>query len=488
MMHLVLYVYPGLEDSSEESLRSLRLYCLFNKYKIVREYANGASLATVLKMTYNCAQGLIVPSLSHITQDRDFVMALQELKRREKHVICFADGIDTTLPGVVGAAFWKALEGMAQVARSAQAPPVATGNRTTKEGRAILKHAYKERKLAQLAKEEAFRAALELSEKVTNRENVTLAEAWADYRRIRKLKPATIFQYDRCLNYMADWMDLPIRIISADQVEERFKQITEKNGPTVANCCFRNLRAVINFARQKYEVDGEPIVKRNVVSRLSGIKAWNKEKPRTRILEPGSMKVWFQALRRTQCQTTIDQMLFLLFTGVRAGEARKLLWKHVDFQKRQVTFLDTKNGTDFCTPVSATVISMLARRHSANNQRGWKYVFSQNWSDKPAYINQNVLFKLSFETGVRISPHDCRRTFATVCDSLRFEHNLIKRLLNHTILDVTNRYIIQDPERFRKEIELVGATLQHLLGISDTTPVIGEVPPTLAIADVTGVR
>ena len=53
-------------------------------------------------------------------------------------------------------------------------------------------------------------------------------------------------------------------------------------------------------------------------------------------------------------------------------------------------------------------------------------------------------------------PHDCRRTFSTQANKYNVDFYDIKRLMGHTISDVTQRiYIIKTPEDLRAEIEKI---------------------------------
>jgi integrase len=55
------------------------------------------------------------------------------------------------------------------------------------------------------------------------------------------------------------------------------------------------------------------------------------------------------------------------------------------------------------------------------------------------------------------SPHDCRRTFATIAEAVGLSTTIIKRLLNHvTDNDVTGGYIRTELDTLRDSINRIG--------------------------------
>jgi integrase len=57
------------------------------------------------------------------------------------------------------------------------------------------------------------------------------------------------------------------------------------------------------------------------------------------------------------------------------------------------------------------------------------------------------LSAITKKSGVRASPHDLRRTFASIAEGLDISGYSLKRLLNHTTGDVTQGYVILNMDR-----------------------------------------
>ncbi|MBT3505302.1 MAG: hypothetical protein HN475_05960 [Piscirickettsiaceae bacterium] len=64
-------------------------------------------------------------------------------------------------------------------------------------------------------------------------------------------------------------------------------------------------------------------------------------------------------------------------------------------------------------------------------------------------------------SGVEFSPHDCRRTFATIAEAVNLPLTMIKRLMNHTTTnDVTGGYIVTEEETLRQAVNKVADYIQ----------------------------
>lgn len=115
-------------------------------------------------------------------------------------------------------------------------------------------------------------------------------------------------------------------------------------------------------------------------------------------------------------------ILFLLFTGARAGEALWLDWSNVDLDRRHVQFLHTKNGSSRGVPLHPTVVAALDR---IENKTGAVFRTPEGLPySKPKADNDNdksagSRIKTGFKASVRragitdLHPHDLRHTWAT---------------------------------------------------------------------------
>jgi integrase len=155
---------------------------------------------------------------------------------------------------------------------------------------------------------------------------------------------------------------------------------------------------------------------------------------------------------------------FLLYTGARCGEALWLDWRHVDLQRGQVQFLDTKNGSDRGVPLHPSLVAILAnlphregcvfrkqgllvRGHNSGelvHYLGEPYAALD--PDNPLDVSAGSRIKKGFKaacTRAGISnfhPHDCRHTWATWHYQENRDLNMLMHLGGWSSLSMVLRY------------------------------------------------
>ena len=325
----------------------------------------------------------------------------------------------------------------------------------------------------QIARKQAIKALNSISEGVNPNnkdkevliQNISLGQVFSDYIRSRgtNLKDNTKKGYISAFNnYLKDWEGKPIAEITRDMVEKKHRTIT-KQSPTRANTVMRQLRAYFNYAMGEYEdSDGNPIFIHNPVSRLSHIKAWNREKRKQTIIKTYDLKKWYDTVMElpqhqlnnkqpNTAEVCRDLFLFILFTGLRRREASTLMWDNIDFKDHSLTIEDTKNHEAHSLPLTPFLLEVLGRRKSDS-----PYIFQGTTPDKPLNDPKKQLDKVRKISGVYFNLHDLRRTFITIAESLDINSYALKQLLNHKDQrDVTGGYIITDMERLREPMNKI---------------------------------
>lgn len=291
---------------------------------------------------------------------------------------------------------------------------------------------------------------------------VTLAEVLDDFLAARKnLAERTVYDYKRLVNtYLEDWTGRAINTITKDMVEKRHKALGE-NSPSQANYVMRCLRALINFAIEKYEVGEEQIMTVNPVTRLSRAKAWYEVKRRKTYVNPDQLKPWFAAVLaepeqgRDYMKDPRDYLQLVMLTGMRRNEALKLKWADVNLASKHFTIRDPKNREDLTLPMSDYVAGIFERRSKAGKGRS-EYVFPGTGKSGHLEEPKKAIAKVVTDSGVPFTLHDLRRTFITVAESLDISAYAVKRLVNHKMAnDVTAGYIVTDVERLRKPMQQI---------------------------------
>lgn len=301
--------------------------------------------------------------------------------------------------------------------------------------------------------------------------SVTLQEALTDFLNARKsLKPRTIRDMNYAVTtYFSDWQTKPIAKITKEKIAKRHKDIgSGKGGKAQANQAMRYLRAIFNFAISKYaDSKGDSIIQSNPVSILSQTRAWYRIERRQTLIKPHELPALFAALEEFQesaniptAKNTIDYIQFLLFTGMRKNEAAHLEWEQVDFSDRSFTVTDTKNGHPLTLPLSDHLFKLLQER---SKEAESKYVFHGRDTEKPIGDAKRHWEKIKKISGLDFSPHDLRRTFITIADSLEISAYAIKKLVNHSSSgDVTAGYIVHDVDRLRRPMQQIADKILRL--------------------------
>lgn len=285
--------------------------------------------------------------------------------------------------------------------------------------------------------------------------SVTLRTAYKDYLQARRnLKPNTLHDYKRCIEEaLVDWLDKPLSSISKDMVEQRHRKLG-KNSPARANNTMRVLRALFNFAMERYEDrSGKPFIQVNPVNRLSKTRSWYEVKRRQTLLSPTQLKPWYDATMKLNQETTRDYLHFLLLTGLRRSEASYLTWDDVNFDERTFIIPETKNKEPHRLPMSDFLEALLQRRHL---QTDTTWVFPSPLTTGPLKEPRTALEAIEKHSGISFTLHDLRRTFITIAESLDIPAYALKRLLNHKYAnDVTAGYIILSTERLREPMQRI---------------------------------
>jgi integrase len=297
------------------------------------------------------------------------------------------------------------------------------------------------------------------------REKATLSDAFDAYKIARpNLKPSTLYSYEGFVNAaFKEWKDRPLIELSKDKVAAKHRRLTNESGPAYADGAMRVLRAIVNFANYHYEaLDGTPLLPENPVRRISQTRAWNRPKRRITYVKSEDLKSWFAAVlklkedpEKHEAVTVADWLLLMMLTGLRRGEAQQLRWSDVDLRGKTLTVRDTKNHEDHTLPLADYLLKLLESRKPQDDPEA-EYVFPSYGRHGYMTDPREPLKQVTSGSGVSFTPHDLRRTFITVAESLDIPAYALKRLLNHKMRnDVTAGYIITDVERLRKPMQQV---------------------------------
>lgn len=291
---------------------------------------------------------------------------------------------------------------------------------------------------------------------------LTLNEIKDGYLKDRiELKESSRADIEKHINKsFPDWKHRPAVEITRDKVAKRFTQLTDKS-PAQANQAFRILRALLNYARAAYQHDGKAVIIENPVSVLSETKRWNTIKPRAGRIPTNKIgAAWniLKSLREDPAQTIVgvtlaDSVAFLLLTGSRWGEMANLELDNANLEEKFWKILDPKNRNPVIFPLSDIAVKILKTR-----PRNSKYYFPSRVGEGHIVDARSVLDKISEVSGVRVSPHDLRRTFRAIAGECNIELWKTKLLMNHKLsgdVTITHYTETSDLRYLAPEINLI---------------------------------
>lgn len=273
----------------------------------------------------------------------------------------------------------------------------------------------------------------------------------------------------------------PLLEVTGEELHDEYRRLIARSkkgtqgGATQAGATLRWLRAAYKHATTKRRLGAtSPFLLLNDL-----VPGWYKTKKRTNIIasHETQLATWWAAVERLRTKdktfgedgenrdgrmrhagTIADYLQLSLLFGSRRCEILPLRWSEVDLENGLITFRGTKNGKDHIIPFGTYARDVLKRRlETRNNQeRKSEYVFPSSRRRRDGtYFHiqqpQNTLRWVINQSGVPFSPHDLRRTFATLAEELEtITTATLERLLNHAPSTVHGQhYVHQRMRRLR---------------------------------------
>jgi integrase/recombinase XerD len=147
-----------------------------------------------------------------------------------------------------------------------------------------------------------------------------------------------------------------------------------------------------------------------------------------------------------QCRSRRDRalLLFLADTGVRRAEALALNWGNINFATGVVEIARGKGGKPRSVVIGAkTRRAVLTYRRSLLHGPGdLDPVWQSRYGDRLAAAGvRAMMIRLCRKSGIRITPHMFRRTFATMSVRQGMDMISLQRLMGHADISMTAQYV-----------------------------------------------
>ena len=278
-------------------------------------------------------------------------------------------------------------------------------------------------------------------EESTGTSDKRLAQEIMD-RRLKELLETSIYGKTETLTFAQAVVDYMEHGAAADRF---LAPVLEHFGTTLLRDVDQH--AIDVAAKKLYPKAGAATRNRQVYTPISTIlhhaarKGWCPAPVIQRPKQPRGVTRWLRAEEAerliAECSTHLRPLVvFLIYTGARAGEAVWLDWRSIDVPKRQVTFPKTKNGDSRSVPLHPRALEellALGHRDGAVFRTPAGQPYSRPAEDQDADTSAGSRIKTAFTAACRraglgwqektedgksrfvtdVTPHVCRHTFAT---------------------------------------------------------------------------
>ena len=318
------------------------------------------------------------------------------------------------------------------------------------------------------AADEAARAAAaatkDAAELETQRQQLTLGEAWAvycearrpkwgerNYRDHQKLMLPARTKGARVLEagVLASLAPLPLAEITAEKVGSWLDTETTKR-PTQAALGYRLLRAFLNWCADRPEYSS--IAAADACTRKVSKEHLPKSKAKDDSLQREQLRVWFDSVKRIPNRTISAYLQILLLVGCRREELGTLRWENVDFQWGSLTIRDKVEGerTIPMTPyVRGLLLELKARNETkpaptrilrgkriANDLANWQpssWVFTSPTAADGRMVEPSIAHRKAISAAglPPVSLHGLRRSFGSLTEWVGCPVGIVAQIQGH---------------------------------------------------------
>lgn len=257
------------------------------------------------------------------------------------------------------------------------------------------------------------------------------------------------------------WKALKAHEVTKRDVTKLLDEIVERGAPISANRVLALVRKMFNFGIERSLVEANP---------CDHISQPAPNGRRDRVLTHDEIrKFWFGLSPAKMSEGTKLALKLQLVTAQRKGEIVNAEWSEINFENRIWTIpaSKSKNGQPHRVYLSDVATQLLTQlKHLAKQSRFW---LPSRVGDKPVVetsVDHAMRECLNGIGIVDVTPHDLRRTAASMMTSFKVPRLTVSKILNHTEPSVTAIYDRYGYDTEKQEaLELWAEKLQEILEV-----------------------
>ena len=161
----------------------------------------------------------------------------------------------------------------------------------------------------------------------------------------------------------------------------------------------------------------------------------------------------------------VDMILIEIYSGWRPQELAILQVENVDLEKNTMFGgLKTDAGRDRIVPIHPLIKQLVEKRYNEAVEMGSEYLFNDEEGHKGTHMTYDkyrVRFnKVMNRLGMQHRPHETRHTFITNCKRCGVDDHILKRLVGHKDVDITEAvYTHRELYELKRELKKIGKLL-----------------------------
>jgi integrase len=260
-----------------------------------------------------------------------------------------------------------------------------------------------------------------------------LAEKWgAEYVR-PKLKPRTVFDYERLLaqHILPALGHLSVARVDHDDVNRL--HVAMKRTPRRANYTVSTVRALMNFAERLR-------LRPPASNPARGIKFY-RERLVERFLSEAEIARAAEGITAAERAGKIGPhgaagLRLALFTGARSGEVTAAQWSHVDWERKLIRLPDSKTNEPRTIHLSDAALEVLR-----SVPRAEPYIIAGANAGEPyKNLGRAWIIARAYAGLENVRLHDLRHSYASLAAGRGVSLQMIGKLLGHRVPATTQRY------------------------------------------------
>jgi integrase len=281
------------------------------------------------------------------------------------------------------------------------------------------------------------------------------------YRERKQPREAELSIQTNILRY---WRNRPAKGITRRDGVLLLDRIVDRGAPVMGNRICALLSQMFRFGVERGMLEASPFIS---MPRPGGT-----EKGRRRKLDEREVRIFWKKLTRSRLNAEVRLALkLILVTAQRPGEVALAAWEEFDLKRRVWTIPPerSKNGQQHHVPLSDLALTLI--RHLRRRFGETRYLIpSRCWRARDGgpitvrALSQGIRDRRAFFALPDFTPHDLRRTAASLMTASGVPRLHVEKVLNHTIDDVAEIYDRHDySAEKRAALERLAECLDRIL-------------------------